>query len=303
MVHEAMSDWYHFMQICFVLLLFHSWNDISLWHKKIERRLHISKHSQNPGSQKRNDRAIVAQRIVTPAPAIWCQGCYYFYNLFSLKNLHQNHLQMFKSLTNLSSFKHPGVKRFAKPRNIFVFSTRHSWLQEMHFNRKLSQPIKTWKKQHDTSALRTLRCNIHHTQSNSDRGQLHKNQWLDTKPIILSKYQRKCTKSSTFASARSLLYSVWFLALSFSGMKSRLLERRDVLSRFTITVWLWRHSTIIIWLWGELGWGLQTKDEVTLRTKYDSLAFQSFVTPSNIQNLWIDFWVLLHLLLSQIPEN
>ena len=51
----------------------------------------------------------------------------------------------------------------------------------------------------------------------------------------------------------SLLYSVWFLALSFSGMRSRLLERRDVLSRFTITVWLWRHSTIIIWLWGELG--------------------------------------------------
>ena len=72
-------------QICFLLLVFHSWNDISLWHKKIKRRLHISKHSQNPGSQKRNDRAIVAQRIVTPAPAIWCQGCWYFYNLSFIK--------------------------------------------------------------------------------------------------------------------------------------------------------------------------------------------------------------------------
>ena len=72
-------------QICFLLFVFHSWNDISLWHKKIERRLHISKHSPNPGSQKRNDRAIVAQRIVTPPPAIWCQGCWYFYNLSSIK--------------------------------------------------------------------------------------------------------------------------------------------------------------------------------------------------------------------------
>ena len=66
-------------------LFFHSWNDISFWYKIFERRLHISKHSPNPGSQKRNDRAIVAQRIVTSAPAIWCQGCWYFYNLSSIK--------------------------------------------------------------------------------------------------------------------------------------------------------------------------------------------------------------------------
>ena len=53
--------------------------------KRFEQGLHISKHSQNPGSQKRNDRAIVAQRIVTPPPAIWCQGCWYFYNLSFIK--------------------------------------------------------------------------------------------------------------------------------------------------------------------------------------------------------------------------
>ena len=90
-------------QICFLLFVFHSWNDISLWHKKIERRLHISKHSQNPGSQKRNDRAIVAQRIVTP-PAIWCQGCWYFYNLSSIK------------IYNLSSSKpSPNVLKLDNP--------------------------------------------------------------------------------------------------------------------------------------------------------------------------------------------
>ena len=86
--------------ICF----FHSWNDISFWYKIFERRLHISKHSPNPGSQKRNDRAIVAQRIVTPPPAIWCQGCWYFYNLSSIK------------IYNLSSSKpSPNVLKLDNP--------------------------------------------------------------------------------------------------------------------------------------------------------------------------------------------
>ena len=192
------------------------------------------------------------------------------------------------------------MRRSAKPRNIFVFSTRHSWLQEMHFNRKLSQPIKTWKKQHDTSALRTLCCNIQHTQSNSDRGQLHKNQWLDTKPIILSKYQRKCTNRSTFASPNCYILSdSWqFRPLAWDHVCWKELMFWVVsLSQFDCGV------TPLSLSDSEVNWGLQTKDEVTLRTKYDSSAFQSFVTPSNIQNLWIDFWVLLHLLLSQIPEN
>ena len=129
---------------------------------------------------------------------------------------------------------------------------------------------------------------------------LEVSQWLDTKPIILSKYQRKCTNRSTFASPNCYILSdSWqFRPLAWDHVcwKEEMFWVVS-LSQFDCGV------TPLSLSDSEVNWGLQTKDEVTLRTKYDSLAFQSFVTPSNIQNLWIDFWVLLHLLLSQIPEN
>ena len=178
--------------------------------------------------------------------------------------------------------------RSAKPRNIFVFSTRHSWLQEMHFNRKLPQPIKIWKNNNMTPLLWepcVVIFNIHSQtliEVSCKTKSMARHETHHIVKVSEEMHQKFgfCVSSLTYILSdswhyRSLAWDhvcwkeemFWVVSLSQSDCGVTPLSLSD----------------------SEVNWGLQTKDEVTLRTKYDSSAFQSFVTPSNIQNLWIDF--------------